>query len=290
MKEKRVLDHGYVRLLDVMGGDLDVVNAAKVSFDKRSEEMGQREGDLMEFLANAKPTPHTSPYRHAVLKFEVSAPMIVKNQWYKYVIGSDHDDKAFRDPFFAWNEISRRYVADSLEFYVPKLREWRVQARDKKQGSDGLLVDQHDGAERAGRLMDALQQHIDQGKELFEKAVNAGVAVEQARLFLPGYAVYVKWIWTASLQAVCHLLTQRLAPDAQYEFQLYARAVEELTAQHFPEAVKNLVKRYPAKVWRVKYFEGDKLKTRLFTRRKDALRFWWNAKDSIGYVESEELH
>lgn len=261
---KRILDHGYVRLVDVMGSDLDVVNAAKVSFNKQSDTMGQREKNLVDFLATAQPTPHTSPFRHCILKFEVSAPMIVKNQWYKYVIGSDHE--SYRDPFFAWNEISRRYVADSLEYYIPDSDQWRLQAKDKKQGSAGRLP--HDDGEH---MTKELKEHIEKGHQLFEDAVKRGVAVEQARLFLPGYAVYVKWIWTASLQAVCHFLSQRLAGDAQHEIRDYAKAVEELTAEHFPEAVDKLVERHPKKVWAlVDRHTGGVV--RIFYRRKDAER------------------
>jgi thymidylate synthase (FAD) len=86
--DRPVLDHGYVRLRDSMGDDLTAVNAAKVSFDKRSETFGPREERLTKFLLD---NGHTSPFRHSVLSFEVYAPLFVKNQWWKYIVGQAHD-------------------------------------------------------------------------------------------------------------------------------------------------------------------------------------------------------
>src|SRR5690606_6682282 len=108
-----VLDNGYVRLRDddVFGSDLSVVNAARVSFDKESRELTERDKRLIQFLAREG---HTSPFRHAAATFEIYAPLMVARQWWKYIVGGDH-----RDPLLAWNESSRRYITEKLVFYIP---------------------------------------------------------------------------------------------------------------------------------------------------------------------------
>ena len=86
-----------------------------------------------------------------------------------------------------------------------------------------------------------LENHIKQGINWYQHAIDAGVCAEQARLFLPAYGMYVRWYWTASLQSVCHFINQRTKADAQYEIQLYAKAVYDLTYEHFPVSVKELI-------------------------------------------------
>src|SRR5690606_21252109 len=105
-----VLDKGYVRLVDVMGSDLSVANAARVSFARESTEFDDRDERLIRFLAREG---HTSPFRHAMVTFEVKAPLMVARQWWKYVVGSDHT-------MDGWNEVSRRYVDTEPEFYMPE--------------------------------------------------------------------------------------------------------------------------------------------------------------------------
>src|SRR5690625_1409711 len=121
-----VLDKGYVRLRDVMGDDRTVANAARVSFDRRTEELDERDERLIRFLAREG---HDSPFRHASLQFEVYAPLMIARQWFKYIVGSDHT-------MDAWNESSRRYINENEEFYIPQPDEWRSKPEDNiKQGS-----------------------------------------------------------------------------------------------------------------------------------------------------------
>lgn len=223
-----VLDKGYVRLEAVTGSDLSTVNSAKVSYDKRSEAFTEKEKRLINFLATHG---HTSPFRHAFATFEVYAPLMVARQWWKYIIGSGH-----ADPFTAWNESSRRYITEEPEFYLPAPNEWRAAPENAKQGS-GDIVDDLLGQETAYRL----DLHQRQGLDLYEKAMENGIAPEQARLFLPAYGLYVRWYWSASLQGIAHMLNQRLASDSQVEFQLYARAVYDLIIEHFPESMEALL-------------------------------------------------
>lgn len=230
MNEQRminVLDKGYVRLVNVMGSDLTIVNSARVSYNKESKELTERDIRLIKFLAREG---HTSPFRHATIQFEIYAPLMVARQWWKYVVGSDH-------VMDAWNESSRRYITEYPMFYIPNANEWRSAPENSKQGSgepiDIKIGDQH---------TKALMNYVKLGEDLYEQALHNGICAEQARLFLPAYGMYVRWYWTASLQSVAHFLNQRLAHDAQREIQEYAKAVYELVKPHFPVSIGELVK------------------------------------------------
>jgi thymidylate synthase (FAD) len=229
MMKKNVLDKGYVRLVDVLGNDLTPVNAARVSYDKESSELSDKDERLLKFLAREG---HTSPFRHAMLQFEVYAPLMVARQWWKYVVGSDHTMEA-------WNESSRRYITEKPEFYKLSPDEWRLAPENSKQGSgDPLWL--YD-AESAKMATQALLEYVDTGLKAYEKALEAGICAEQARLFLPAYGLYVRWYWTASLAGVAHFLNQRLAHDAQREIQEYAKAVKYLAESKFPVSLKELL-------------------------------------------------
>lgn len=207
-----VLDRGYVRLVDFMGDDLAPTNAARVSYDKESEDLEERDKRLLNFLAK---NDHTSPFRHAFVTFEVYAPLMVARQWWKYCIGSEHQDK-----FLAWNESSRRYVTEVPEFYHPD--EWREAPDNSKQGSGGPI-----GNGLKAQLDNDLRSYYSRGEELYERYMSQGLCAEQARLFLPAYGLYVRWRWSSSMQGVFHFLQQRLAHDSQKEIQLFAEAVKE---------------------------------------------------------------
>lgn len=227
-----VLNNGYVRLLSADGSDLDAVNAARVSYDvKKTEFDEKKDARLLNFLGRED---HTSPFRHNFLRFEVYAPLMVARQWWKYIIGSDHADQPERnaDPFTAHNESSRRYITENVEFYVPGAHEWRSAPENSKQGS-GNPLNTYAGL----TLTEDLIQTQLEGLERYEKAIAAGVAVEQARLFLPAYGLMVRWRWAASLQGVSHFLYQRLQNDSQYEIQKYAQAVDKLSRFHYPNAI-----------------------------------------------------
>jgi thymidylate synthase (FAD) len=223
-----ILDKGYVRLTDVMGTDLNVSNAARVSYDKETNELTKKDKGLIKFLAT---NDHTSPFRHAMIQFEVYAPLMVARQWWKYVVGSSH-----QDPMVAWNESSRRYITEDPVFYIPEENEWRSKPENSKQGS-GELVPTGYGKE----LSKALLNYVGQGEAVYNEMIANGVAPEQARLFLPAYGMYVRWRWTASLQGVAHFLNQRLAHDSQFEIQKYAEAVHELSKENFPVSLEHLL-------------------------------------------------
>jgi thymidylate synthase (FAD) len=220
-----VLDKGYVRLVDAMGDDLSVVNAARVSYDKESHEFTDKDKGLLRFLWNEE---HTSPFRHASVSFEIYAPLVVARQWWKYAVASTHIDDQN-----GWNESSRRYITEDEEFYIPKGAEWRAKPENSKQGS-GEPLDSSVGGWFTNKLYDITEQ----GNKLYKEAMEAGIAPEQARLFLPAYSMYVRWRWTTSLHGLLHFLDQRLKSDAQSEIRDYAEAILELTKDRFPETFK----------------------------------------------------
>ncbi|RXZ83730.1 FAD-dependent thymidylate synthase [Paenibacillaceae bacterium] len=231
MQMVNVLDKGYVRLVDSMGSDLTVVNAARVSYAKQSLELSERDVKLIRFLAREG---HTSPFRHAVVQFEVYAPLMVARQWWKYVVGSAHYEGT-GDSLEAWNESSRRYITEEPAFYIPQADEWRSKPENSKQGSGDLLA-----WELGEKQTQELLAYVELGMSKYEAALADGVCAEQARLFLPAYGMYVRWYWTASVQSVAHFLAQRLEHDAQKEIQDYAKAILELIKPIFPVSLEQL--------------------------------------------------
>lgn len=224
MNKIDVLDKGYVRLVDVLGSDLSIVNAARVSYDKESTEITEKDIKLIAFLIREG---HTSPLRHAALTFEVYAPLMVARQHWKYTVASTHIDDQN-----GWNESSRRYITEKEEFYLPLGDQWRSKPENSKQGS-GAPVDIGTGEFYTEKLNDL----IEYSQSLYQKALDDNIAPELARLFLPAYGMYVRYRWTVSLQGVITFLTQRLEHDAQVEIQEYAKVINELTTEAFPHTI-----------------------------------------------------
>jgi thymidylate synthase (FAD) len=207
-----VLDHGYVRLLEHIGSDLSVINCARMSHGRESEELGPSDVRLIKFLAE---NGHTSPFRHQFISFRVKAPLFVARQWWRHSVGSAHLESGN-----SWNELSRRYSdvgIESGEFYYD-IERVDLEAQELIRGS----------------MLCSLSVYL----SLVEK----GVPKEIARLVLPAYALYTEWVWTANLQAVCHFVEQRLADGAQHEIKEYAKVVLEIVKQLFPVSVSYLVK------------------------------------------------
>ena len=214
-----MLDKGYVRLVNNMGSDLDVVNAARVSYDKSVDSLDIKDQRLIEFLIKHK---HDSTLRHCVMTFEVYAPLMVARQWYKHAVGS-----TYLDDQNGWNESSRRYVTEEPEFYLPT--EWRAAPENKKQGSGGILP-----SNQSALLTSLLTQHVEDSVARYEQLLQMGVAPEQARIFLPAYGLYIRWRWTVSLNAVLHFCSLRVHETAQSEIMQYATAVEQMVHKLYP--------------------------------------------------------
>ena len=214
--EVQVLDKGFVRLVDWMGDDLTVVNAARVSFQKHSEgdengEPTERDRKLIHYLAKHK---HWTPFAHATVSLQIKAPIPIRAQFAKHTVG------------LVMNEVSRRYVVDEPDFYVPK---WRSKPTDgAKQGSSDFIRDEslHD--------FNALYIGIvEQAKLAYEELLKQGVAPEQARFIIP-QGVYTEWWWTGSLAAFARVVGLRSDPHAQWEIREYAHAFEKLIQPLFP--------------------------------------------------------
>lgn len=216
-----VLDHGYVHVVNTMGSDLDVVNAARASFEKEVTQIDSRDQKLISFLVKHK---HDSVLRHCAMTFEVYAPLMVARQWYKHAVGSAHLDDQM-----GWNESSRRYVSENEVFYIPGVNQWRSIPENRKQGS-GEPVEDLIGAKYTKQM----EKLVKQSHDLYLEAMADGIAPEQARLLLPAYSMYVRWRWTASLNALLHFISLRQSNDSQSEIQLYADAVFAEVQKAFP--------------------------------------------------------
>ena len=198
--------------IDHMGSDLSVVNAARVSFGKNHKAFDdQRDAKLISYLANHK---HLSPFGHAFASFHVKAPIFVARQLVKH-------------KFLRWNEISRRYVDEEPEFYVPD--QWRGRSADKKQGSDGV-------AQTFVSDWDTYNHSLTIYKDLLKD----GVAPEQARMVLP-QSTMTEWYWSGSLDAFASMCVLRLKEDTQYESRLVAQQISGVMAELFPVSWASLV-------------------------------------------------
>lgn len=216
-----ILDKGYVIVANKMGDDLAVVNAARVSYDKESSDFSDKDQKLLDFLIREG---HTSPFRHAAITLEIYAPLFVARQWWKYAVASSHIDDQN-----GWNESSRRYITENEQFYIPAPTAWRSKPENSKQGS-GAPINSMQGA----YLTESLEKIAEHGMREYQNALHMGVAPEIARLFLPAYAMYVRWRWTTSLQGAITFLQQRLPHDAQFEIREYAEAVKKIIRMEFP--------------------------------------------------------
>lgn len=204
-----------------MGSDIDVANAARASFDKEVSTLGDKDVSLINFLVRHK---HDSTLRHCAMTFEVYAPLMIARQWYKHAVGSSHLDDQL-----GWNESSRRYITENEEFYIPGAGQWRSAPQDRKQGS-GEPLDEYEGA----KYTRMLQILTEQAHSLYMDALLDGIAPEQARLFLPAYSMYVRWRWTASLNALLHFISLRKGHGAQSEIMEYADAIASEVQMAFP--------------------------------------------------------
>lgn len=201
-KRVEVLDKGWIELQDMMGDDLAIVNAARVSFLGESKG-SEQDKKLLFYLLRHR---HTSPFEQVEFRFRVRAPVLVWWQW-------------ARHRTWHYNAQSGRYTPFTEDdFYVPST--WRRQAKDNKQGSEGTIA-----PAEAERLTADLLAVYQRGYELYEQALAAGVAKEQARLFLPGFSVYYTWVVKTDAHNLMHFLSLRMAADAQEEIRAYAQAI-----------------------------------------------------------------
>jgi thymidylate synthase (FAD) len=211
----------HLELIDSMGNSLSVVNDARQSFASRSTEWTDKDGKLLNYLAEHQ---HTSPFRGVVFKWFVKAPLFIARQWYKHTIASTYVDDQL-----GWNEKSFRYCsAENEEFYVPS--EFRRQAKSNRQAS-GEPLDKNEQGLALIQYAEALQAC----QQAYQSLIAMGVSREQARGILPT-CHYTSFVWTCSLQALLHFISLRRGEGAQSEIALYANALLELGRPVAPEA------------------------------------------------------
>ena len=224
MKTK-VLDKGFVEVVDSLGNDLTVVNSARVSFGKRKSVWSASDRRLVKYLAKYK---HYSPFRHLQVQFHIKAPEFVMRQWYKHVVCIETTSNSSTKDH-AWNEISGRYV-EYDEFYEPTI--YRKQSEDNKQASEGQF-EGDDIKDVEGHWTRAHNMSL----TAYENLIDAGMAKEQARCILP-LTLYTEVYWTASFQAIMNFIELRNEKTAQIEIQEYAKVLLELMEETFPRITK----------------------------------------------------
>jgi thymidylate synthase (FAD) len=207
-----------VELLHVMGDDLMVVNAARVSFAKECTEFKQQDTKLVNYLAKHN---HISPFFHPQIQFRIKMPIFVAREWYRHQIG------------FSRNEVSRRYVSDMPECWTPELTDFREKDAKIKQGSKDTPIELADVAQN----LYATSTRI--SLEAYDELLKLGVAPEVARTVLP-QSMYTEFIETGSLAAYSRLFKLRTSPDAQREIQKYANEIGKLLEEKFPVSWKAL--------------------------------------------------
>ena len=238
MRRVDVLDKGHVDYIDHMGSDITVVNAARVSFNTRSEyeldmegferiqvgngnkekykteflQLSEKDEKLIRYLAAHN---HWTPFGHPQITLRIKAPVSIRTQFFKHKQG------------FVENEISRRYVSTEPEFYTPQ---WRGKpSKGAKQGSSDFI----DVSSKS------FNSSLEKCHNTYNQLIKEGVAPEQARFILP-QGMYTEWYWSGTLMAFARVCNLRCKPDAQKETQMVADQIDELAKNLFPNSWKAL--------------------------------------------------
>lgn len=201
-----------VTLIDHMGSDLTVVNAARVSMNKNKTSFDESDEKLINYLAKHK---HWTPFGHPQVQLYIKAPIFVARQLGKHQVG------------FVWNEVSRRYVDYEPEFYEPT--QWRCRAKNVKQGSDPNNTVEFDSSDINEKC-----------KQVYNELLEKNVCPEMARMILP-QSMYTEWYWTGSLYAFYNMCKLRLDPHAQEETRIVAQQIYEILNNLFPVSWKSLM-------------------------------------------------
>jgi thymidylate synthase (FAD) len=211
-REFPVLDKGFVRLVDYLGGDERVVQSARVSYGEGTKTYREDAG-LIDYLLRNR---HTSPFEQVVLTFHVKLPIFVARQWIRHRTARI-------------NEISGRYSVMKDDFYIPAPGDVAFQSTDNKQGRSGEVLDTTEAEKIRTRMADAQKHSYDDYTELVE----GGIARELARINLP-LSLYTEWYWQIDLHNLFHFLELRLDAHAQKEIRLYAEVLFEIVKKVAP--------------------------------------------------------
>lgn len=211
-EEFKVLDHGFVRVIDYMGDDSAIVQAARVSYGEGTKTV-REDAALIDYLLR---NGHTSPFEHCRIKLHIKAPIYIARQWMRHRMASI-------------NELSGRYSEINEEFHVPD--EFCAQSKDNKQARAGRL-------EKSGEIRDFQRISAENAFMVYEQMLLEGVAREQARIVLP-LSTYTEWYWTIDLHNLMNFLKLRLHSHAQAEIQAYANEIAKLVALWTPAAYQS---------------------------------------------------
>ena len=207
-----VLDHGFVRLDEAMASDLSVVNAARVSFARRKDEMDDSDRGLIRFLLRER---HGTPYEHNAFRFHIRAPLFVAREWFRHRVGS-------------FNEFSMRYAKATDDFYVPATEDVRSQV-----GKPGAYSFEPVDPELAETAREELRAVYEAAYAAYERLVEQGVARELARAVIP-VGAYTEFYWTVNARSLMNFVSLRAAETAQREIRRYAEACERFLAEEMP--------------------------------------------------------
>ena len=213
---------GKVELVEAMGSDLTVVNSARVSFGKHRQELDSKDEKLIDYLIRHK---HTSVLEHCVMTFRFKVPLFIRSQHHRHRTWS-------------YNEISRRYTEENLQFYEPK--EFRTQHKSNRQASNEELInpwfEEPDQWIQGRRVEDAVRDHHEDSVNLYNKLMELGVCREQARGVLP-QNLYTEYYGTVNLGNLLKFIDLRTHEGAQWEIQKVAEACLDIASELYPITV-----------------------------------------------------
>lgn len=215
-KEIKVLDKGFVRLVDYLGDDSRIVQSARVSYGKGTKSYREDKGLIDYLLRN----DHTSPFEQVSFTFHIKMPIVVARQWIRHRTAKV-------------NEISGRYSVMASDFYVPAAEDIALQSDDNKQGRQNEPV----SAELAKEIQDIISTEQERVYETYTKLLDMGLAREIARINLP-LSLYTEWYWTMDLHNLFHFLRLRMDAHAQKEIRVYANAIFEIIKKITPMAAE----------------------------------------------------
>jgi thymidylate synthase (FAD) len=235
-REFKVLDKGFVRLVDYMGGDDAIVQAARVSYGKGTKKVSEDRGLIRYLMRNR----HTTPFEMVELKFHAKMPIFVARQWIRHRTANV-------------NEYSGRYSVMEDEFYVPEVENVAAQSKSNKQGRDEIL-----GSEITQKFVDTLSRDQSNLYARYQETLDDGVAKELSRIGLP-LNLYTQWYWKIDLHNLFHFLGLRMDEHAQYEIREYADVMAEMARAVAPNAYESF-EDYALNSIRLSGLEVDALK------------------------------
>ena len=216
-KEIKVLDRGFIRLIDYMGSDDRIVQTARVSYGTGTKTLRQDAG-LIDYLLRHE---HTSPFEHVVFEFHCKMPIFVARQWIRHRTAR-------------LNEISGRYSVMTDEFYLPPRDQISLQSVDNKQGRNPMDVP----PELQDKVLELLRKDQENVYKNYEEMIEDDIARELARINLP-LSLYTEWYWQMDLKNMFHFLRLRMDSHAQWEIQEYGRAMATVVKAVCPLAYES---------------------------------------------------